>query len=104
MASLTLEAMFAFLALLALISSLGGEMMAQAHDAQERAEGVGGKMGAEAAARAVEAMLNSGADLRFDFRSEGVRYSLENGRFHVLYGDKVIEVEGVYADDDSEPL
>ena len=59
---------------------------------------------AESAARALESMLNSGGGMRFDFRRENIYYSVEHGTFHARHDDKLIEIGGVFHDDESEPV
>ena len=58
----------------------------------------------EAAARAIESSLSSGAQMRFDFVKEGVRYSIEGGRFHAAYKGKTIEIGGLFIYDQAEPV
>jgi len=100
----TLEFLFAFAATMAVIATLAFAIGAQRAEAADKADQFERVAAAESAVRAIEASLYSGADMSFDFYSEGIYYRIENGRFHVSYREKVIEAGGVFANDDSEPV
>lgn len=102
MAALTIEFLVIFLLTFALMSAICHEALSGAGwDGFEAAKKTNR---AEAAARAIESMLNCGTAMRFDFQGEGVRYSIREGRFNAEYKGKIIEVNGVYENDRSEPL
>lgn len=97
------EFMLLFAATLAATCILAAALLAEREAALGKREGIERINRAEAAARAVEAMLNSGVRMSFDFSEEGVRHGVEDGRLHVAYGDRVIEVWGVYSGNATEP-
>ncbi len=53
---------------------------------------------------AVSIWLNNGRIYPLDFSSENIFFRMENDHFLVFYNDEVIEVEGVFDYDNSEPL
>jgi hypothetical protein len=100
----TVEFLLLFGVSLAVVSALAIALIAHEGSARNKIDGMERINAAESATRAVEAMLNSGSDMRFDFRDEDIYYSVEQGKFHVIYEGKAIEVGGVFADDDSKPV
>lgn len=100
----TLEFLLVSGATLVLLSLLAASLAAEESLLRDRAEELGAVTKAEAAARAVECMLNGGGGMEFDFRREGVYHSVENGHFHASCDDRMIEIGGVFRDDRSEPV
>ncbi|NYZ74414.1 class III signal peptide-containing protein [Candidatus Micrarchaeota archaeon] len=101
---ISVEFLLLFGATLAVVMVLAGALIAHEKAARDKIDDVERINAAESAARAVEAMLNSGSDMRFDFRDENIFYSVEQGKFHIVHEGKAIEVGGVFADDDSKPI
>jgi len=99
----TLEFLLIFGSTLALLSLLTASLMAEESLLRDRAEQLGAVSRAESAARALECMLNSGGGMEFDFRREGVYYSVEDGHLHARYDVKMIEVGGIFREDKAEP-
>lgn len=100
----SLEFLFLFGATLAVVMVLAGALIAHEKVVSGKIDDVERVSAAESAARAVEAALNSGSDMRFGFREEGIYYSVEQGRFHVVHEGKAIEVAGVFLDDSASPV
>lgn len=100
----TLEALLSFLATLSMISILMMALSIQGKEAREKGMEFERIMISEAVARAVEASFYAGGDISMDFNKEGIAYSIEHGRFHVVHGSGVIEIGGVFLYDGSEPL
>jgi len=100
----TLEFLFSFAAIAAVVAILTIAIMAQNDSARARAEDMRRIAAAESAARAVEAALFSGTDISFDFEKENISYRVESGRMHVDHQDKVIEIGGVFIYDSAEPV
>jgi hypothetical protein len=98
------EFMLMFAATLAVMAVLSAALLAEREGILEKKDAIEHINRAEAAARAVEAMLNSGVKMDFSFADEGVKYGVEDGRLHVAYRGKVIEVGGVYAGNATEPV
>jgi Fe-S cluster assembly ATPase SufC len=100
----TAEFLFVFTATIAVMSILTGALIAQNEVAQERIDEIEHIQKAEAAARALEAWMNSGITMKFGFHNEDVLYRIENDSFHVSHEGKIIEIGGVFHNDRSEPL
>ncbi len=98
------EFLLLFCATIAVVMVLAGALIAHETAASGKIDDLERINAAGSAARAVEAMLNSGSDMRFDFRDEGISYSVEQGKLHVIHEGKAIEVGGVFADDNSKPI
>ena len=99
----SVEFLMLFTATLAVIAVLAAALLAQRGGIEAKAADVELIARAEAAAQAVEAMLNSGVSMSFDFREEGVEYAVEGNRFHVIHDGKVIEIGGVFSGNATEP-
>jgi hypothetical protein len=100
----TVEFLLIFGASLALISILAASLSAEEKAARDRGADIEMIMKAESAARAIEAMMHASADMKFDFREEGIYHSVEGGIFHASYQGKVIEIRGVFIYDKAEPV
>lgn len=101
-AQISLEFMFVFCLELIVLSTIGASLLAQHEQAQGKADDMGEVLKAESAARAVEAWLGTGMDMRFGF--DDVSYRVENGTFRMWHGGDIIEIEGVFDGDTTEPL
>jgi hypothetical protein len=97
------EALLLFIASLMVVSILAMAVLSRA--GQARAEGAesGKIMAASAASMAVSAACSSGLNMSTDLSREGILFSVENGRLHVPYGSGVIEMDGVFLYDATEP-
>ncbi|MEW6035027.1 MAG: hypothetical protein AB1529_00300 [Candidatus Micrarchaeota archaeon] len=100
----TIEFMLVFALSLAAVSLIAASLRSMDEGLRGKADDLEQISRAEAAARALEAMHNAGGRMTFDFREEGVSYSVERGRFHSSHEGKVIEIGGVFENDDSEPV
>lgn len=101
---ISLEFLFLFCATLAVVTALAGAVIMHEKAVEGKMDDLERVAAAESAARAVEAALNSGSDMRFGFREEGIYYSVENSRFHMIHEGKAIEVAGVFLGDDAKPV
>ncbi len=100
----SLEFLLIFTATLAVVSMMAAAIIAQSEAAEGKIGEAEAINKAGCAAAAVEAVLDAGGGMEFDFRDEGISYSVEKGKFHVRYRGKMIEVKGVFADDGAEPV
>ena len=100
----SVEFLLMFTAALALISMLASAILSQNDSAKTKLDDFAMINLAEGSARAVEAVERSGSDMRLDMHDERVRYRIENGRFYVEHEGKLIEVGGVFSEDDAEPV
>ncbi len=103
-AQASLEFMLLFAATLGVVALLAAALLAERGRLEAGKDGIESINKAEAAARAVEAMLNSGVEMAFGFTDEGVKYGVENGMLHVAYQGRVIEIGGVYSGNSTEPV
>ncbi|MBU0591995.1 hypothetical protein KKF81_04550 [Candidatus Micrarchaeota archaeon] len=103
-AQVSIEFMFGFLAMLMAVSLIGGSLIAQNQGIIEKINDFERINQASAAAAAVQAWLNSGIDMYFDFRDENIAYQIENGRFHVEHESETIEIDGIFEVDNNEPI
>lgn len=99
----TIEYLMIFSTTLALLSLLATALATEEASLRDKAEDLEMAVKADSAARALESALNSGG-IQFDFRDEGVYYSVEHGRFHAHHEGKLIEVGGVFRDSKDEPV
>jgi len=100
----SVEFLLMFTATLALISMLASAILSQNDSAKAKLDDFALINMAEGSARAIEAIERSGSDMRLDLNDERVRYRIENGRFYVEHEGKLIEVGGVFSEDDAEPV
>jgi hypothetical protein len=100
----TIEFMLIFALSLAAVSLLASSLVSMDSTLKGKAGDIEQISRAEAAARAIEAMHNAGGRMDFDFREEGISYSIEGGRFHSSHEGKVIEIGGVFENDGAEPV
>jgi hypothetical protein len=100
----TVEFLFAFTAVILIVSVISTALLLHKEKLEQKAEDLEQIVVAESAARTVEAALNTGIDLEFDFSDENISYSAEANRFLVSYKGKIIEIKGVYVYEDSEPV
>ena len=56
------------------------------------------------AARTVEVWINDRMAADLDFYEENISFRIENGRFLVRHMGEIIEVEGVFEYDKTEPV
>lgn len=103
-AQAALELLLVFTVTLATISLFSAALLEQNESARDKVREVAWINRAEAAACALEAWLNTGIRMDFDFRGQNLSYRIEQGRFHVAHEGKIIEVDGVYATIDTEPV
>ena len=103
-AQATVEFLFVFAATMVVISMLAAAVLAQHESSQEKAGDMERIHKAESAARAVEAWMNTGIDMEFDFHKEDISYRIEGNSFHVTHKGNVIEIRGIFKGDDVEPL
>jgi len=96
----TLEAMASFLATAAMITILSMAIIGQTAKARETAHSMEKISGSEGIAQALETCFLSGGNQTMDFNE----YRVENGSFLVSYGSQVIEADGVFAYDPTEPV
>jgi hypothetical protein len=100
----SVEFLFAFAATIMLISIISAALLSHKASLEEKEEEVEKIAAVESAARTIEAALSTGMDLEFDFSKENISYTAEEDRFLVSYKGEVIEVKGVFAYEDSEPV
>ncbi len=103
-AQVTVEFLMIFTATLLMVSLLSSALIAQHERVKETAEDLQRINAVKKAARTVEAWLNSGMVTDLDFYDEDIRFRVEGDRFLVMHDGKVIEVEGVFSHEDTEPL
>lgn len=99
----TIEFLVSFAATLGLIFILASALSAQHAKIVQSISQQQEISKAKKAARAVETWLNNGKVMPLDFRDENISFRLEE-RFLVDYDEKTIEVEGVFIDDEAEPV
>ena len=78
--------------------------MSQNNSLRENLDDVKRIADAESAARAIEAWLNTGIKMKFNFYDEDVSYRIEGDSFHMNNHGKLIEIRGIFEDDKYEPL
>ena len=100
----TLEALFCFLCTVAMVAILTAAVVFQTRSIQEKGKEMEMISKGESMARAVETSFFCGMGMSFDFSDEGIAYSVEDGRFHVAYDSRLIEIGGIFRYDYSEPL
>ncbi len=98
------EFMLMMLATLIVVALLFSGLAGQARIAEGKLKDVESAGKAEAAARAVEVAMDSGAAMDLFMADGGVSFSIEGGRLHAGYDGKVIEVGGVFSEDGSVPV
>lgn len=103
-AQATVEFLIVFAITVAVVSMLASALLAQHEVARSKINDMERINRAEAAAQAIEAWLNAGVPMAFDFSEENVTYRVEQGRFHVMHEGSVIEIDGVFANVDTEPV
>ena len=101
-AQISLEFMLVFCLNLMALSIIGASLLMQHDGAKGKADEVAEVLKAESAARAVEAWLDCGMDMRFQLK--GVSYRVENGTFRMWHDNDIIEIEGIFDGDETEPL
>lgn len=99
----TIEFLISFAATLALVFILASALSAQHAKIIQSMKGQHEISKAKKAARAVETWLNNGKGIGMDFKEENISFRLEE-RFLVDFNRKTIEVEGVFIDDEAEPV
>jgi hypothetical protein len=104
----TMEALFSFLAMLAVVSIIVAAVSAQRAMISAKAGEMELVAAAESAARADEISLFSGMNMTFDSSKpgmgQGVARGVEQGYFHIPYDSRMIEIRGVFIYDGSEPM
>jgi hypothetical protein len=100
----TLEAMASFLATAAMITILSMAIIGQISKARETAYSMERISESEGMVRALETCFLSGGNQTMDFSGNRTQYRVENGRFLVPHGSQVIEAEGVFVYDATEPV
>lgn len=103
-AQASVEFLFAFAATIILITIISAAVLSHKANLEEKAEEMERICAVESAARTIEAALNTGIGLEFDFSRENISYTAEGGRFLVSYKGEIIEVTGVFVHEDSEPV
>lgn len=103
-AQATVEFLFVFAATITVMSMLAAVVLDQNGKAQEKITDMERIHKAESAARAVEAWMNTGIEMKFGFHKENVSYRIEGSSFHVTHNGSVIEIRGIFESDDLEPL
>ncbi len=103
-AQATIEFLFVFAATITVVSVFAAAVLAQNEKARDKIYDMERIHRAESAARAVEAWMNTGIDMKFSFYRENVSYRIEGDSFHVNHEGSVIEIKGVFESDDLEPL
>ena len=103
-AQATVEFLLIFAATVAVTSMFAAAILAQQEKAEGKMDDLERIHKAESAARAVEAWMNTGIDMGFNFRKENISYRIEGNAFHVTHEGNVIEVDGVFGGEDIEPL
>lgn len=99
----TAEFLLLFAATLALISVLASALVAQHSMVEGMLEDQQKIADAKRAARALESWLNDGKMVELDFQEEDIYFSAD-ASFLVRHRGKIIEVKGVFGDDDAEPV
>jgi hypothetical protein len=100
----TVEFLFAFTATMIMVLMLTVAVVEQKERLEEKREDMEKVWAVESAARAVEAALNAGVGLEFDFSMEGISYRAEEDRFLVSHKGRVVEIRGVFVHEESEPI
>ncbi len=100
---LTLEFLILFVAALALLSILAGSLASLGAKAGANGNDHQGVMGARSLAQAVQSSCSAGMNMSSDFSRFGIPYSVEGGHFHAGRGSRVIELEGLFDYDGTEP-
>ena len=100
----TIELLIIFAATLAVISVLSSALIVQKDKVQDSLEDYSKVRKVRDAARTVEIWMNNGMMSSLDFYDENISFRIEGGRFFARYEGKVIEVEGVFLHEDSEPI
>jgi|GEM_PF-3000700 len=100
----SVEFLFAFAATIMLISIISAALLSHKVNLEEKEEEMEKIAAVESAARTIEAALNTGMELEFDFSKENISYTAEGDRFFVSYKGEVIEIKGVFVHEDSEPV
>jgi len=99
----TLEFLLAFTVTVAMVVLIAAALNAQKGEAGRKAMDLDDIGKVEGALRAVETATAAGG-MSFDFRDENVLYRMEDGKFRVAHGDKIIEKGGVFANETAEPI
>lgn len=99
----TIELLASFAGAAALVFILSAALIAQHDGILDSIEKRHEISKARQAARVVESWLNNGRIGKLDFGDENVTFRVEE-RLIMAYKGKLIEVEGVFVDDRSEPV
>jgi len=103
-AQVTAEFLFVFTATIILISVLASALIAQHEKAKETVVDFQRISNVKKAARTVEVWLNDRMITDLDFQEENISFRIEDDRFLVRHKGEIIEIEGVFEYDGTEPV
>ena len=99
----TIEFLVSFLAAISLVFILSSALMEQHGEIMESMKKRHEISRVKGVARDIESWLNNGRIISSEFGGGNLTFRIEE-RLIVSYGDKVIEAEGVFVNDLSEPV
>lgn len=100
---LTIEFLVCFLAATALAFILTSALIAEHEDVMRSMEARHDISKAKNAARTIESWLNNGRITTLDFTEENITFRIEE-RLIISHEEELIEVEGVFVNEKSEPV
>ncbi|MBU0526901.1 MAG: hypothetical protein ABH983_06040 [Candidatus Micrarchaeota archaeon] len=101
---ISLEFLLMFSISLVLFSTLASVLIVEQEKLQDAHADLQKITAVKQASFAASLWLNNGRIYPLDFSSENIFFRIENDRFLVVYNMEVIEIEGVFDYEKSEPL